>query len=198
VVFYDVIGADHPLKGITGGGVTALWTPGTGTFLSSMQPSKPGHPITDASELTFASLFGTDAQGRFFYSGHERAKLNAIEKGRHFEIQSQMEKPINMAFRWGYAIGESQLDLTVSASSGAGAPRSVALNLPLLLPKGATAALGSPSSLVFSAGGQKIAFEWPEHLDAELEPSAISNIQRLVIPLDPKGKPLTVRVRLLP
>ncbi len=198
VVFYDVIGADRTLKGITGGGLTALWSPGTGTFLSSMQPAKPGHPVADASELTFASLFGTDAQGRFFYSGHERAKLNAIEKGRRFEIQSEMEKPLKIAFRWGYAVGESQLELTVSANAGAEAPRAVALNLPLLVPAGATAELVSPCSLVFNAGGKKVAFEWPEPADAKLEPSVISNIKRLVIPLDLMGKPLTVRIRLLP
>jgi len=198
VVFYDVVGADHTLRGVAGGGITALWTPGTGTIISSMQPSKPGHPVGEAAELTFASLFGTDAQGRLFYSGHERAQMHAIEAGRRFEIQSEMDKPVKMAFRWGYAMDENQLELTVSAQAGAEVPRSMALNLPLLVPAGATAELVPPSSLVFNAGGHKVAFEWPAHLEAKLEPSTLPNIKRLVVPLDPKGEPLTIRIRPLP
>lgn len=206
LIFYDVDGAQRKLTGVTGGGPTALWTAGTGSFIASMQPDKSGKAghlkaetktILGPDQLTYSCIYGTDEKGTFFASGHERAQFKKIEPQRQWEITSKIISPGMAVLRWNYQINDQGLDLTVSLRSLNELPN-VFLNLPILVSADqVTATLETKNRLVISSARSSVILEWPETYAGKLEGSCLSDIKRLVIPLPVKGASLPIRIRVM-
>lgn len=196
VVFYDVVGADHVLKGITGGGPTALWTRSTGTFLSSTHPGKPQESmeITDQKALTFSCVYGMDGDGKLFYSGKQRAEVKVLEEGKHYEIDSTLSSPL-ASLIWDYVIGAESLKISVQLKASSPFKEQY-VNLPLLKRLGDTRiSLSGKNTLVFETAKGAVRLDWPEAYPGELQPSVSAEIQRLVIPLPRDGTPLVIRIQ---
>jgi hypothetical protein len=194
VVFYDVVGADHVIKGITGGGPTALWTPGTGSFLASMHAAKPPDSltITVPNALTFACVYGKDGKGNFYYSGKERAEIKT--EGEEFTITSKLTRPF-ATLAWIYQPNEKGLQLSVQLKS-LQKTQEAYVNLPLVkrLP-GTTIELTKPNRVTLRTPGGGVDIEWPSQYGGQLLASALPDIQRLVIPLPSDGTPLPLTIR---
>jgi|GEM_PF-867015 len=194
VVFYDVTGATQTLKGITGGGPTALWSPATGMFIASMQAAAPAESlrITDPAALTFACVYGKDEDGGFFHSGKERAEAQAQEGGG-FVVTSRLEKRL-ASLAWKYEPGGDGLGLAVRFKS-LKPLREARLNLPVFnrIP-GVKIELEKPNRLVFRTAGGGIAIQWPENAPGELSDSALPTVRRLIIPIPYDGSDLRLSI----
>lgn len=194
VTFYDVIGADHVLQGITGGGPSALWNKATGSFVLSMQPGAPPESLklTEPKSLTFACIYGQDAKGAFFYSGKERAELKENEGS--YVISSKLERPF-ARLEWIYRPSAQGLELGVRLDSKQSFKEGF-VNLPLStrLPD-VKVTLVKPNELHFVTKGGGVSLSWPEAYAGQLADSVQKEIRRLIIPLPADGSTLTITVR---
>ncbi len=174
LVFYDVIGAQRKLVGHFGGGPSVLWTPATGSFLSSMQPvgdeaagicpPRPRRSRAPRSSPTRVSL-GNRTRGAFFASGSDRAQSQESEGA--FSIVSRTASPMLAAFTWEYAFVENGLDLSVAAKTLT-APQECFVNLPILSRlAGAKVILESPHRLVSSRKREASPSSGPRMLSAD-------------------------------
>jgi hypothetical protein len=196
-VFYDVVGSDHAKTTRIGGAPTVLWTPEVGAFLSSMRPPAPvktPRDIRSPEELTFACVYGTSEDGRFFASGDESGRLSTSDPLYRILIQSEMSEPVSAHIAWGYENTDSGLNIWVRFKAPEGVENAF-VNLPILTRlRGADIGLESPQALVFSTDQGSVRIEWPDQYTGRLESSTMQGIQRLVIPLNPDGKVLCLKV----
>lgn len=197
VVFYDVIGADQMVPGITGGSPSALWNKATGTFVQSMHPGAPpeSSKLTDPKSLTFACIYGQDSRGGFFYSGKQRAEMKELEGA--FVISSKLDSPF-ARLEWSYRPSSEGLELGVRLDSKQDFKESF-VNLPLSTRlEGVRVELVSPNELHFVTAGGGVSLTWPKAYPGQLADSVLKDICRLIIPLPTDASLLLITVRRLP
>jgi len=197
LVFWDVVGTNHVLKGFVGGGPLALWSPTTGAFLLSMSPGKSQGRITDMQipeepkELTWSCVFGQDDSGKFFYSGKERTEEKTVEEGRQYEFLAKMDRPFARLV-WKYEIFPDALSIFVSLQAQS-VTREAFVNLPLFT-NACAVSLASQQAAIAKGKEGGVRIEWQTPAVGRLEPSVNGKITRLVIPLPADGTPLQLKI----
>ncbi|MBC2602666.1 hypothetical protein [Puniceicoccus vermicola] len=190
MVFSDVAGTkvkNH--NSITGGAPSALWTPGTGTFLSSVIPS--GDPTskhqTKPEDLTFAAIYGTTPSGDFFHSGKERASTESNAQNNVHTITSEVKSPKG-TLTWRYDYSESPLKIGVRFKAHEPVQECY-VNLPLYRNMDSTRIqIASPGGAVFTTDTGCVRINWAAGKPGELATSARKEIERLVIPIGSDGE----------
>lgn len=191
--FYEVTDSDRSLSGLMGGGPTVLWSEPVGSFLVSMQPSRPvaNREIRSPGDFTFSCVYREDDNGAFAHNGQQPATLSVVKEGRLYRIDSRLGKN-GPPVIWEYAPTENGLNLRVRLKETATVD-GVFLNLPLYLP-----GVSDPQGLYkngaveYKNNGKGIRISWNETASATFKPSSLKDTHRLVIPLPSDDEPLVV------
>lgn len=194
VVFYEVSGSSRDLGMLAGGGPTVLWSPDVGSFLSSMQPTKPmpNRTVSKPSEFTFSCVYREDDDGSFSYNAQEPVVFTEDE-GELAEFSSRVG--VGSALNWNYETLPDGLEIRVSLEDSENSSE-YWLNLPILVSEGAKVSISEDqSSLSFQRNGGEVDFAWNGSVRGMIKKSVLSEIQRLVIPFPKGGEPLVVRIQ---
>ncbi len=154
VVFHDVAGADaaKELNGVMGGGPTALWSEGTGSFVATMANKNKPIKATNADEVTFSCVYGETSDGVFFYSGKERSTLRWIEPGKIFEITAEL-RSVKGTLIWRYELKDNEVVIDVNLK--AEKVKNVRMSIPLPTPdKGVEITSPDQGAVVYSVAGK--------------------------------------------
>lgn len=196
VVLYDVPGVTRVIpQAHLGGGPTVLWGNSTGSVISSLRNNKSG-AVSGPEDIVHSGIFGTDANGQFFYSGKERTTITWIEQDRIFELRSPLTSPQGELV-WRYELGDEETLITVSLNLLEQAQEAF-----VTLPVASGLANTEPhvfenNRLRYQAGNSSMILELPEGAEAQLldeVSTAFGKARNLQIVLASDGTPLTISV----
>ncbi|MBL8994440.1 MAG: hypothetical protein JNM63_13940, partial [Spirochaetia bacterium] len=191
LVFYEVVGTSMDLTGKMGGGLTALWTKGTGAVICGM--NDPKKKTTKPTEVGHSAVFGEDSSGKFFCSGLGGDRSQGSRNGNAFRIVSKVKNP-GVDVVWDYKWEEAGAKVNVAFPLDK--VSSAFLSLPIYAGEKDASLSLEKNAFTYTLGGSSVELSWPAGFEASLEPCDFPKTKRLVLKMPAKGGlPISIKVK---